>query len=81
MNLQLAWIGVLVGLVTCEFADGQPNIVVYLSDDHSQVDSSLYGSEHIPTPNFEKLAADGMTFTHAYVVSPSCAPSRAALLT
>ena len=59
----------------------QPHIVVYLSDDHSQIDSSLYGNENIPTPQFEKLAADGMTFTHAFVASPSCAPSRAAMLT
>ncbi|MFZ5830164.1 MAG: sulfatase, partial [Planctomycetota bacterium] len=63
------------------FAAERPNIVVYLSDDHSQFDSSLYGNDNIPTPNFEKLAADGMTFTHAFVASPSCAPSRAALLT
>ena len=59
----------------------QPNILVYLSDDHSQFDSSLYGNDNIPTPEFERLAADGMTFTHAFVASPSCAPSRAAMLT
>ena len=59
----------------------QPHLVVYLSDDHSQFDSSLYGNDKILTPQFERLAADGMTFTHAFVASPSCAPSRAALLT
>jgi uncharacterized sulfatase len=59
----------------------KPHMVIYLSDDHSQFDSSLYGNRNIPTPNFEKLAADGMTFTHAFVASPSCAPSRAAMLT
>ncbi|MEW4486463.1 sulfatase [Thalassoglobus sp. JC818] len=59
----------------------QPDIVIYLSDDHSQFDSSLYGNDNIPTPQFEKLAADGMTFTHAFVASPSCAPSRATMLT
>ena len=58
-----------------------PHIVVYLSDDHSQCDSSLYGAPDIPTPNLEALAREGMTFTHAFVASPSCAPSRAALLT
>ncbi len=62
-------------------ARGLPNIVVYLSDDHSQYDSSLYGNDNIPTPNFEKMAAEGMVFTHAFVASPSCAPSRAAMLT
>ncbi|MEM9941388.1 MAG: sulfatase [Planctomycetota bacterium] len=59
----------------------QPNILVFLSDDHSQVDSSLYGNTNIPTPNLELLARDGMMFTHAFVASPSCAPSRAAMLT
>ena len=59
----------------------RPDIVVYLSDDHSQFDSSLYGNADIPTPQFERLAGDGMTFTHAFVASPSCAPSRAAMLT
>jgi len=59
----------------------QPNVVIYLSDDHSQFDCDLYGADDIPTPNFKKLAADGMMFTHAFVASPSCAPSRAAMLT
>ena len=59
----------------------KPNMLVFLSDDHSQVDSSLYGNSSIPMPNLEALAADGMIFTHAYVASPSCAPSRAAMLT
>lgn len=58
-----------------------PNILVYLSDDHSQFDSSLYGNANISTPNFEQLAEDGMVLNHAYVASPSCAPSRAAMLT
>lgn len=59
----------------------QPHLVVYLSDDHSQFDASLYGNDNIPTPELERMAADGMTFTHAFVASPSCAPSRASMLT
>jgi uncharacterized sulfatase len=58
-----------------------PDIVVFLSDDHTVRDSSVYGSPDIITPNMARLAKDGMTFDCAYVASPSCAPSRAALLT
>lgn len=57
------------------------NIVIFLSDDHTWRDSSLYGSPDIKTPNMDRIAATGITFDNAYVVSPSCAPSRAALLT
>lgn len=59
----------------------QPDLVIFLSDDHTWRDSSVYGSPDIKTPNMERLAAAGMTFDRAYVASPSCAPSRAALLT
>lgn len=59
----------------------QPHIVFYISDDHSQFDASLYGAKDIPTPNMEAMARDGVVMIHAFVASPSCAPSRAALLT
>ncbi|KAJ3058747.1 hypothetical protein HK102_010328, partial [Quaeritorhiza haematococci] len=59
-----------------------PNIVVFLVDDMDLTSCSPYGATpHVPTPNMERIAADGMRFTHAFVASPSCAPSRAALLT
>ena len=59
----------------------RPNMVVFLSDDHTWRDSSVYGSPDIETPNMQRLADAGMTFDNAFVASPSCAPSRAALLT
>lgn len=59
----------------------RPDIVVFLSDDQGQLDSSPYGGRDFPTPNMQRLAESGLTFTHAFVASPSCAPSRAALLT
>jgi len=58
-----------------------PDIVVFLSDDHTIGDSSLYGSTDLKTPNMERIAQRGLTFDQAFVASPSCAPSRAALLT
>ncbi len=58
-----------------------PDMVIFLSDDHTWRDSSVYGSTEIETPNMARLAKAGMTFDRAFVASPSCAPSRAALLT
>lgn len=59
----------------------RPNIVIFLADDLSIKDTTPYGGKVIPTPHMAALAKDGMTFERAYVASPSCAPSRAALLT
>src|SRR5688500_14810629 len=58
-----------------------PTIVVFLADDHSQLDSEPYGAQDVRTPHMRRLAERGLTFTHAFVASPSCAPSRAAILT
>ncbi len=59
----------------------RPDIVLFLADDLGWADCSIYGGKDVATPNMERLARDGMTFTNAFVASPSCAPSRAALLT
>lgn len=58
-----------------------PNVVVFISDDHGFLDSSLFDSPDVRTPNLERVAAAGMELTHAYCASPTCAPSRAAILT
>ncbi|MBI5774297.1 MAG: sulfatase [Verrucomicrobia bacterium] len=62
-------------------AASRPDLVVFLTDDQGQLDCTPYGGAGIRTPNMQRLADAGMTFTRAYVASPSCAPSRAALLT
>src|SRR5688500_18425557 len=71
---------VAIGPVRAE-KPGRPNIVVFLLDDHTMADASPYGSKEARTPNLQRLADAGLTFTQAFVASPSCAPSRAALLT
>lgn len=57
------------------------NMVVFLSDDHSLVGSSVYGSHEIKPPHMVRLAAEGITLELAFVTSPRCAPSRAFLMT
>ena len=59
----------------------KPNLVVFIADDHGYLDTSVAGAKEFHTPSFERLARDGMMLTHCFAASPSCAPSRAALLT
>src|SRR5262245_33088914 len=67
---------------TCLAADAErPNLGVFITDDLGGLDTTPYGSKEVRTPNLERLAGRGLRFTQAFVASPSCAPSRAALLT
>lgn len=75
------FLAILLGLAhIAAAADTRPNLVLFLADDLSAADTSVYGNREIPTPNMASLARDGLVFDAAYVASPSCAPSRAALL-
>ena len=58
-----------------------PNIVFIVADDLGYGELGCYGGRDIPTPNLDRLAAEGVRFTQGYVTASFCAPSRAALLT
>lgn len=58
-----------------------PNIVMFLIDDLGWKDLGCYGSELFETPNIDRLAEQGMTFTDAYSACTVCSPTRAAVLT
>jgi arylsulfatase len=57
-----------------------PNVVMIYCDDLGYGDVGCYGSS-IRTPNIDRMAAEGVRFTHFYSGNPVCSPSRAALLT
>ena len=57
-----------------------PNIIVIFCDDLGYGDLGTYGS-NISTPNLDRMAWEGVRFTHSYSASPVCSPSRAALMT
>lgn len=61
----------------------KPNIIVILADDLGYGDPHCYNPERgkIPTPNIDRLAAEGMSFTDAHSSSGVCSPSRYSLLT
>ena len=67
---------------SCIAQSKQPNIVFILADDLGWSDVTLYGKTKLyETPNLERLAARGITFTRAYAASPLCSPTRASILT
>ena len=66
---------------TPEKATQPPNIVFIMSDDHAYQAISAYSDRLIETPNIDRIADAGMTFTNASVTNSICAPSRATLLT
>ncbi len=59
----------------------QPNIVFVLTDDMGYSDPNCYGGNFAPTPNIDRLAREGVRFTHFYDNAPICSPSRAAFIT
>jgi len=59
----------------------QPNILFCLADDWSWPHASIAGDKVVETPTFDKVAREGVLFENAFVSSPSCTPSRGAMLT
>jgi arylsulfatase A-like enzyme len=59
----------------------RPNVVFILADDLGWADLGCFGSTEIATPNLDRLATQGVRFTHAYASSPWCSPTRIALYT
>jgi len=59
----------------------QPNILLAIADDWGYGNASAYGCKWTKTPAFDRIAREGLLFTHAFTPNAKCAPSRACLLT
>ena len=64
-----------------EAPDGRPNILFCLADDWGWPHAGAYGDPVVRTPAFDRIAAEGALFHQVFVSSPSCTPSRNAILT
>lgn len=64
-----------------EAADDRPNILFAIADDWSWPHAGVYGDRVVRTPTFDRLAREGVLFTRLFCASPSCTPSRGAILT
>ncbi|MBC8181304.1 sulfatase [candidate division KSB1 bacterium] len=72
----------LLGQISCKDSNQsqKPNFIFILIDDLGWKDVGFMGSTYYETPNIDRLARDGMTFSNAYANAPNCAPTRACLL-
>ncbi|MUH36479.1 N-acetylgalactosamine-4-sulfatase [Zobellia amurskyensis] len=70
----------LVQVVHSQEKKEQPNVILILVDDQGYGDIAALGNPYIKTPNLDDLHATSARFTD-YHVNPTCAPTRAALLT
>lgn len=59
----------------------RPNILFAIADDQSYWHTSAAGYKGVSTPNIDRIAKSGVRFTHSFCSSPSCTPSRGAVLT
>ena len=79
-------LGVMVmapyGLMAAEpQAPVRPNILFCFADDWGWPHAGAYGNKIVKTPAFDRLAKEGVVFQHAFISSPSCTPSRNAVVT
>jgi arylsulfatase A-like enzyme len=82
----LAWLGftgqsAAAGQPAGESAGYQrPNVVFAIADDWGWPHAGACGDRAVRTPNFDAVAEQGVLFRHAFVSSPSCTPSRGAII-
>jgi len=84
MGLRIGWLGAAVlfaSLARVTASDGTPNFIILLADNLGYGDLACYGSRLHRTPNLDRMAREGVRFTHGYSASGVCTPSRAALMT
>ncbi|MGQ9576742.1 MAG: sulfatase family protein [Thermoguttaceae bacterium] len=60
--------------------DPRPNILLAIADDWGWPHAGAYGDKVVQTPAFDRLARQGVLFTHAFVAAPTCTASRGGLL-
>jgi arylsulfatase A-like enzyme len=81
MKSILTLLSLLLLAATAAAAESPKNVVLILADYLGWADTTLYGKTSLyETPNIERLAARGMTFTSAYA-NPICSPTRASIMT
>lgn len=75
-------LGAATAFAGCEQPSAsRPNVLFAISDDQSFAHTGASGDPVVRTPTFDRISAEGVRFEHAFCNSPSCTPSRGAILT
>jgi len=61
--------------------NSQPNVLFVFSDQHRAQSLGCYGNDDVISPNFDRLASEGVRFSNACANYPICSPSRGSLIT
>ncbi|SMC46728.1 arylsulfatase [Pedobacter africanus] len=77
----LSWALMMLGLAASAQRPQKPNIIYIYADDLGYGETGPYGQTKIKTPNLDRMAREGMTFTQHYTGTPVCAPARCMLMT
>ena len=80
-KLRLVEFAIWLVTVSSAFGAKRPNVVFLVSEDNSIHYLRHYGAEFGAMPNIEKLAAEGLTFNHAFSNAPVCSVARSTLAT
>lgn len=84
MNLTLRLVALAAVLILPFSGNAEeplPNVIFVLTDDLGYSDISCYGAKKVATPHIDRLASEGLRFTHFHTAASICSPSRAAFLT
>ena len=80
----MTWWPISLALILCTplfGASHRPNILFCITDDQSWAHTGANGDSVVKTPTFDRVAAEGIRFTHSFSDAPTCGPSRSAILT
>ncbi len=79
-NFNLVFLLACTNLLFAQATVEKPNILWISVEDISPL-LEVYGDKSIQTPNIERLAKEGITFTNAFATAGVCAPSRSSIIT
>jgi N-sulfoglucosamine sulfohydrolase len=84
MTLLKSSLFAVMALFACSAAAAEaprPNILFVIFDDWGWQHAGAYGCDWVKTPNFDRIAKEGVLFKNAFTSNPKCSPCRATILT